>query len=389
MKLLPSSATPFYTKLAMVLISIIAIGYLSVLAKEVLSPLLFAMLLSILLLPVAAFLEQRLKFRRSAAAGVSVILLIFFVVVIFYLIGSQLAGLASDWPQFKEQLTTTMKDFQHWISRNFHVNMVKQMAYVNTATSKLLTDSTAVIGATVVSVSSILLFLVFTMINTFFLLFYRRHLVTFLVKIFKDDNEMIVYDVIAQVQYIIRKYILGLLLEMAIVATVLCIVFWLLDIKYAMLLGIITGLFNIIPYIGIFTALVFSVLVTFATAAGATKIFLVVAAVVVMHLIDSNVLLPLIVGSKVKINGQITLLGVIVGEMMWGIPGMFLSIPVIAIAKIIFDRVENLQPWGLLLGDEKDEKQPPPLKDKIADGTIYDEEDATTENAGDINTMAG
>ena len=156
-----------------------------------------------------------------------------------------------------------------------------------------------------------------------------------------------------------------------------------------MLLGIITGLFNIIPYIGIFTALVFSVLVTFATAAGATKIFLVVAAVVVMHLIDSNVLLPLIVGSKVKINGQITLLGVIVGEMMWGIPGMFLSIPVIAIAKIIFDRVENLQPWGLLLGDEKDEKQPPPLKDKIADGTIYDEEDATTENAGDINTMAG
>jgi putative permease len=153
---------------------------------------------------------------------------------------------------------------------------------------------------------------------------------------------------------------------MAIVATILCIVFWLLGIKYAMLLGIITGLFNIIPYIGIFTALLFSILVTFATAAGTTKIVLVLVAVVIMHLIDSNVLLPLIVASKVKINGLITLLGVVIGEMMWGIPGMFLSIPVIAIAKIIFDRVESLHPWGFLLGDEKDEKQPPPLKEEIA-----------------------
>ena len=370
MKILPSSATPFYTKLAMVLISLIAIGYLCVLGKEVLSPLLFALLLSILLLPVAGFLEQRLKFRRSAAAGVSVILLIIFIYLILYLVASQVAGLASDWPQFKEQLTVSMKDFQHWISANFHVNMVKQMAYVNTATSKLLTESTSVIGATVVSVSSILLFLVFTMINTFFLLFYRRKIVTFLVKIFKENNESILYDVIAQVQYIIRKYILGLLLEMAIVATALCIIFWLLGIKYAVLLGIITGLFNIIPYIGIFTALLFSVLVTFATAAVTTKIILVIVAVVIVHLIDSNVILPIIVGSKVKINGQITLLGVIVGEMMWGIPGMFLSIPVIAIAKIIFDRVEGLQPWGLLLGDEKDEQQPPPLKEEIAEAKV-------------------
>jgi putative permease len=172
------------------------------------------------------------------------------------------------------------------------------------------------------------------------------------------------------VQYIIRKYIIGLLLEMAIVATVLCLVFWLLGIKYAILLGIITGLFNIIPYIGIFTALIFSVVVTFATAAATTKILLVIAAVVVMHLIDSNVLLPIIVGSKVKINGQITLLGVIVGGMMWGIPGMFLSIPVIAIAKIIFDRVESLQPWGLLLGDEKDEDKSPSLKVDIEEGNV-------------------
>ena len=370
MKLQPLANIPFYTKLAMVLISVLALGFLSILGKEVLCPLLFAMLLAILLLPLSAFFEQRLRFRRSAAAGLSVILMIVFISGVLYLVGTQVADLATDWPQFKEQLATSMNEFHHWISSQFHVNMVKQMAYVNTATSKLLTESTSVIGATVVSVSSMLLFLVFTMINTFFLLFYRRHIVSFLIKIFKENNATIVYDVIAQVQYIIRKYIAGLLLQMGIVATVLCIVFWLLGIKYAMLLGIITGVFNIIPYIGIFTALLFSVLVTFATGAAVSKILLVIAAVLIMHIIDSNILLPTIVASKVKINGLITLLGVIVGEMMWGIPGMFLSIPVIAITKIIFDRVEGLQPWGFLLGDEKDEKQPPPLKEEIAEGNV-------------------
>ena len=143
--------------------------------------------------------------------------------------------------------------------------------------------------------------------------------------------------------------------------------FWLLDIKYGFLLGIITGLFNIIPYIGIFTALLFSLLVTFATAAATSKVLLVLVVVVAMHLIDSNVLLPMVVGRKVKINGQITLLGVIIGEMMWGIPGMFLSIPVIAMLKIIFDRITDLQPWGFLLGEGKDEKEAAPVQDAILD----------------------
>ncbi len=128
--------------------------------------------------------------------------------------------------------------------------------------------------------------------------------------------------------------------------------FWALGIKYALLLGLITGLFNIIPYIGIFTAMLISVLITFATAAAAGKVLLVVITLVITHLVDSNILLPAIVGSKVKINPLITVLGVVLGEMIWGVSGMFLSIPVIAVLKIIFDRIESLKPWGILLGEE-------------------------------------
>ncbi len=355
MNVLKQSNYPFYFKLAMILVSLICLGYISVIGKEILSPLLFSLLFAILLLPMAMFLEHKWKLPRSAAAGIAVLLFLLAISGIVYLVGSQLTGLAQDWPMFKEQLSLSLNNLQDWIALKFHYNARKQMAYINSSTDQLLSLSTSVLGTTVVTVSSVMLFLVFTMIDTFFLLLYRRLLLKFLVGAFRDENSATLYEVVAHIQRIIRKYIIGLALEMGIVAGVCCIAFWALGIKYAILLGLITGLFNVIPYIGIFSALLLSTLITFATGAAASKVLLVVVTVVVMHLIDSNVLLPLVVGSKVRINALITLLGVIVGEKMWGIPGMFLAIPVIAMVKTVFDRVEGLQPWGILLGAEKEE----------------------------------
>lgn len=175
----------------------------------------------------------------------------------------------------------------------------------------------------------------------------------FLESVFQEENKKLVHDIIENVQFMIRKYIVGLLIEMAIIAVVVSATFMFLGVKYAILLGLITALFNIIPYIGIFTALIVSSAVTLATSPEQSTVIYVMITLVITHLVDSNVLLPLIVGSKVRINALITVLGVIIGEMIWGIPGMFLSIPVIAVLKIIFDRVESLKSWGIILGDEE------------------------------------
>ena len=262
-----------------------------------------------------------------------------------------MTNLADDWPQFKIQLGESLSSVQHWISRTYHVNASKQLVFVKSATSKVLDSGTTVLGITIVSLSSFLFFLIFTFIYTLLLLIYRRLIMQFLISVFLEENSLVVHDVIDQVQQILRKYIVGLFIEMCVVSVFVCIVFWALGIKYAILLGLITGLFNIIPYVGIFSATLISVLITFATAATATKLLLVVGTLVITHLADSNILLPVIVGSKVKINPLITVLGVVLGEMIWGISGMFLSIPVIAVLKIIFDRVESLKPWGILLGE--------------------------------------
>lgn len=358
--------TPFYTRLAMVLVSLIALVYIAVLGKSILAPLVFALLFAVLLLPLANFLEHRLHFPRSLASLLSVVILVLALTGLLYIVGAQISNLADDWPQFKQQVSTSVNDLQLWISHKFHVRIKQQMTYVNNATSKLLESGSSVIGDVFVSFSSFLIFLVFILVDTFFLLYYRRLIVRFLVSVFRQENSVVVYDIIAQIQSRIRQYILGLFLEMLIVSTAACLALWIVGVKYAILLGLIVGLFNVVPYIGIFTALTLSTLVTFATA-GATKLLLVVGTIVGIHLVDSNILLPVIVGSKVRINALITVLGVIIGESVWGITGTFLAIPVIAISKIVFDRVEPLKPWGLLLGDERDEKSPEPMKEEIED----------------------
>ena len=357
-------SAPFYTKLAMVLVSLIALFYIAILGKDILAPLIFALLFAVLLLPVCGFMERRLKFPRSLASLSSVLLLVLSLAGLLYLVGSQVSSLAEDWPQFKQQVLTSVDSLQHWISLKFHIRIKQQMTYVNTATSKLLETGSSVIGDVLVSFSSLLVFLVFILIDTFFLLYYRRLIIKFLVAVFKEENSVLVYDIIAEIQSRIRQYILGLLLEMVIVATASGLALWILGVEYALLLGLLIGLFNLIPYIGIACALVLSTVVTFASA-GTAKLLLVICTILGIHLVDSNVLLPVIVGSKVRINALITILAVIVGENVWGITGTFLAIPVIAIIKIVFDRIEPLKPWGMLLGDERDEKQPEPLKQEI------------------------
>ena len=173
----------------------------------------------------------------------------------------------------------------------------------------------------------------------------------FFIASFSEHHTERVKDILAKTKRVIKGYIVGLFIEMLIVAAMNCIGFFILGVKYALLLGVIAALLNLIPYLGIFTACLLSLLITFTTATPSTVLGVAVVLIIV-HIIDSNILLPKVVGSKVKINALVTILGVILGSTIWGIPGMFLAIPIIAILKVIFDGVDSLNPWGMLLGDD-------------------------------------
>ncbi|HWZ35709.1 MAG TPA: AI-2E family transporter [Mucilaginibacter sp.] len=347
---------PFYEQLSLVLIGILALGFLVIQGKDILDPLMFGFLFAILLLPVSSFFERKLKAPRSVSSFLSIILLIGFIAGILYLVGSQITKLTDDWPMLQKQIAQSVNDLYDWVESTFHYDISKQKLFLSNTEHKLLSRGEEVASTTFGALSSLMLFYVFTLIFTFFILFYRKLLFGFILQAFGKDNEPIVHDIIKNIQGILRQYILGLVLEMVIVATVACTVFLLIGIKYAALLGIIVGLFNIIPYLGIFTALLLSVLITFATGPVSNAVW-VGASVLAIHAIDANVLLPTVVGSKVRLNALITFLGIVLGEMMWGLSGMFLSIPVLAIFKIIFDRIESTKPWGYLLGGDYEYKK--------------------------------
>jgi len=352
-----NETTPFPQKLSYILICCIAIGFIAVIASEILIPLIFALLIAILLLPLAQRLEKKAKLGRGPASFFALLLFVAGAVIVLYLIGSQITSLGKDWPLFQDQLNASLADVQKWVAVKFHLNLEQQKAYIHNATSNVLTSGSSVIGSTLLSVSSIVLFTVLTLIYTFFLLLYRSVLLKFLMALVQDESNVVVKDVVGNIQLMIRKYILGLLLEMLIVASLCWLSFGILGIKYFILLGLITALFNIVPYVGIFTALLLSALITFATTGASGHLLLVIIIIIVIHLIDSNVLLPVIVGSKVSINAMVTVIGVVAGEMLWGIQGMFLSVPIIAMLKIICDRIEALKPWAILLGHERDESK--------------------------------
>ncbi len=349
-------AAPFYEKLSLVMVGLIALGYLVILGKDLLDPLIFGFLFAILLLPICNFFERKFKLYRSIASLISILLLVAFIGLILYLVGSQISRVADDWPMLKKQVGQSIDGIREWVQSSFHINMNKQMDYVHDATNKLMASGTDVVTTTLGAVSSLMLFYSFILIFTFLILLYRRLLLRFLVWVFRDDNSPIVYDIVTNIQSILRKYILGLLLEMVVVATIACTAFLLIGVKYAMLLGLIVGLFNIVPYVGIFTALFLSTLITFATGNIKDSLYVVIS-VIAIHAVDSNVLLPTIVGSKVRLNALLSFLGIVIGEMIWGLSGMFLAIPLMAILKIIFDRIESLKPWGFLLGGDYEYKK--------------------------------
>jgi predicted PurR-regulated permease PerM len=344
---------PFYTKLSQSLIAIVLILILLREAQSIFIPLTFACLLAMLLITPCDYLERK-GIPRGIAALISLLSSLVIIVLVLYFVSSQIISFQKNLPALFKQFTDELDHIQIWIKHRFHMTSTGMRQLVNSAKDQTLSSTGSIVGSTVSSLSNTVLYSVLIPIYAFLLLLYRGLVVRFLVLSFLDQHKDKVYEILNKMRHVIKGYIVGLMIEMTIVAVLNCVTFFIIGIQYALLLGVIAALLNLIPYLGIATALVISALISFTTNSPSEVLALVIALIAV-HLIDSNILLPRVVGSKVRINALATILGVVVGSMIWGIPGMFLAVPIVAILKVIFDGVDSLKPWGVLLGDDHDE----------------------------------
>ena len=346
---------PFYVKLTCSLLSILLLGWLAVVGQTILIPLILGILISILLVPFCNIFERYLFFPRVLSSILTTILFFGLISGIFYVIIIQLVDVSEEWPAFQKQIIHLAEDLQRWISKNYGISSRKQLQYVNDNISKTFNIGTVVIERVLDSLTRYSVLIVFTFLYTLFTLIYRRHLVRFLLYIFTERNHASILSILSTAQRMVKQYLIGLIFQILIVFTITFIALNTLGVKYSFLLALVTGIFNIIPYVGIIISLSIASLLTFATSTE-SNLFLVLLTYIIVHAIDANIVMPKIVGSKVKINSLIVIIGLVIGEMLWGIMGMFLSIPLLAMSKIIFDHIPELKPWGYLFGEEKSER---------------------------------
>ena len=343
---------PFYARLALTLFSIALILAFMYLGKSLLVPLFFSFLVAILLHPVVLFLENH-RFPRALAGLLTLLLFMILVVGLFYFFSHQVVRLSRDLPSLQAKVLGKWQDIQDWISDNYHITNMQQLAYMNKSTTGILNSAVNSAATTFIGIAETGLLTIFFFIFTFFILQYRRLLMRFVIELFHESHNDTVQGIISRIRLMINNYVVGLLLEMTIVAILIFTSMMIIGIKYALLIGIMTAVFNIIPYIGIYTSMAIAMLI--AAATHPTGHVLAVGVVfLVTHFVDANVILPHVVGGKMKMNPLITILVVFIGHLVWGIPGMFLFIPLTAMIRLISEEVPGMKPWAILIGEEKE-----------------------------------
>ncbi|MFZ1306299.1 MAG: AI-2E family transporter [Ferruginibacter sp.] len=351
--MMETTKLPLYAKLTLVTIGLLAFFYILYIGQDILVPLIFATVIAILLNPVINFLCRK---GMNKVLAILLVLIVALVTIgaLMYFIGSQISSFTESMPALKEKIAAMFKDLTNWVSHKFNIPKLKIAAWVNKTKGEGMENSSAVIGETIGTLGGVLVLVFLLPVYTFMILFYKPLLLDFIAQLFQRDKHKVVAEVLMETKVLIQSYLVGLLLEAALVAALNSAALLIIGIKYAVLIGIIGALLNVIPYIGGLVAIAIPMLLAIATKEPIAALWVFIAYIIVQF-IDNNFFVPKIVASKVKINALVSIIVVLIGGALWGIAGMFLSIPLTAIVKVIFDRIEPLTPFGFLLGDNQPE----------------------------------
>lgn len=342
----------FSAKLSFVLIALIASTYIFYLGQDIIIPLLLSAFFAILLEPVVVFFKRRLYIPNVIGAILTLMIFIALILGVFTYISFQVSDMVEDVDKIQNNLNIHFRHFQRFIRENFHLSTGEQQTYINEATKDSIEKGKELIGVTLTSFSNTVLNIILIPIYTFLILIYTKHFKNFLSKLINQTHHTILNDITIQIKSTVKNYILGLILEMIFVSVLTAVGLMFIDVKYAIVLGVITGILNLIPYIGILFAGLITILASLTGSSDLSIILGVIIVNIIVQVIDNNILVPLVVSSKVKINAIATIVSILIGGALAGISGMFIAIPVIAIFKVVLDRIEHLEPWGYLLGDD-------------------------------------
>lgn len=334
---------------AFILLSLVLLYY----GKPFLTPLLIASLLAMLLLPLCVRLERRLHPVLAALAALLVLLLTTGLLV--FLFSLQLSDLSEKAPEIGKNLSVKLVQAKDFLADKFGISPGRQREFIgqqeSSSSGRLVTLYTTLFA----SLGSLLTDFIIVMVYVFLLLLLRSHLKSFVLKLVAQNEQAAAQTILHDVRRVAQKYLSGLALMIACLWVMYGIGFSLIGVQNALLFAVLCGLLEIVPFVGNLTGVTLTILMTLATGGSTGTIAGILVAYGVIQFTQTYLLEPLVVGKVISINPLFTIMSIIAGELLWGVAGMILALPLLGMLKIVCDHVAPLNPFGFLIGEAKTE----------------------------------
>ncbi|MBK6480820.1 MAG: AI-2E family transporter [Saprospiraceae bacterium] len=315
-------------------------------AKGFLIPMTIGGIFATLLLPMSKWMEKK-GVPRFLSVFICLLILLSVIAFIGILLGYQISVLSDDIGLLKEKFKLTVSGIQQFIFQHLDITLKEQSKIIEQEQPSLSNIMQIIAGSFTLILTNFILVLAYI----FLFLYYRSHLLQFMLKLTtpsqRDEMEQVIY----RASHVSQQYLLGLSKMIACLWIMYGIGFSILGVKNALFFAFLCGLFEIIPFVGNITGTSLTVLVSAVQGASLAILGGIVLTYGTVQFIQGWVLEPLILGPQVRINPFATIIALVLGGLLWGIPGVFLAIPLTAIIKIVCDHIESLTPFGFLIGE--------------------------------------
>ena len=335
-----------------ILLIIFLLSLILVKGKPLLVPITFAALFSMLLLPLSLKLENR-GVNRALSIVLSILLIVLFFAGVIGLLAWQVNDMAQKAPEIEKNITEKVQQIKQQLSTSFGISPQKQQEMMQKQQQSSSGKTTSMISGAFASVGSILADFLLMLVYIFLFMYFRTHLKKFVLRLVPKEEQGNTVKIIENSRKVAQKYITGLMLMIVGLWIMYSIGFAIAGVKSFFFFAVLCGLLEIIPFVGNLLGNALTIIVALAEGGSMNVVIGILITYAVVQFIQSYILEPMVVGSEVSINPVFTIIGIIAGEFIWGIPGMIVALPVLGIIKIVCDNVEPLKPYGFLIGEEK------------------------------------
>jgi predicted PurR-regulated permease PerM len=318
------------------------------LLKTFLIPLTYGFLLAIILYPICKYLEDK-KWNRSLAILISLVLLLITASIVFLIFAMQMRIVNRELPSLMWRMEKSFPIVQKWLSGTFGLSADQQNNLIISFEKDGLSTLTSKLPVFFSSTFKFLFNLVIIPIYTVLILYYRRTLVDFISSLIKNENQEKFRQIVSETIHMYFSYIKGMAGVYLTVGVLNSIGLLILGVDYAIVFGMVTAFMTIIPYIGIIVSSILPIAMIWAETDNILYPLGVIAIFSIVQYLEANLIFPYIVGKKIGLNMFVSIIAIILGGVLWGVSGMVLFLPFVAIAKIVFSHLEGLKPINKLL----------------------------------------